>query len=141
MRERVIRILLVEDSDDDVLMIRESFKKSKILNELAVVSDGQAAVDYLKNLLGQEAELPGLVLLDINMPKKNGFEVLDFIKNTDALRHLPVIMLTTSESEDDVLKSYQSGACSYIPKPVNIYDLKKVMEQFDIYWTMVSRLP
>ena len=139
---RSVEILLAEDNDDDILLIRESFVDAKIVNVLNVVKDGEEALAYLRRE-GEykDAVMPGLLLLDINMPKKNGFEVLKEIKANPALRHLPVVMLTTSESEADVVRSYSEGACSYIMKPARFEELGKVVKQFALYWAVVSRVP
>ena len=139
---RSVEILLAEDNDDDILLIRESFADAKIVNVLNVVKDGEEALAYLRQEgKYKDAIMPGLLLLDINMPKKNGFEVLREIKADPALRHLPVVMLTTSQSETDVVKSYSEGACSYIMKPARFEELGKVVKQFALYWALVSRIP
>jgi CheY-like chemotaxis protein len=137
-----VEILLAEDNDDDIVLIRESFADAKIINVLNVVKDGEEALAYLRRE-GEykDAVMPGLLLLDINMPKKNGFEVLMEIKADAALRHLPVVMLTTSQSEADVVKSYSEGACSYIMKPARFEELGRVVKQFALYWALVARIP
>ncbi len=137
-----VDILLAEDNDDDILLIRESFADAKIVNVLNVVRDGEEALAYLRRE-GEykDAVMPGLLLLDINMPKKNGFEVLMEVKADAALRHLPVVMLTTSQSEADVVKSYSEGACSYIMKPTRFEELARVVKQFALYWALVARIP
>ncbi len=137
-----VEILLAEDNDDDILLIRESFADAKIVNVLNIVKDGEEALAYLRQEGGyKDAVMPGLLLLDINMPKKNGFEVLKEIKADPALRHLPVVMLTTSQNEADVVKSYSEGACSYIMKPARFEELGQVLKQFALYWTLVARIP
>ena len=139
---QAVDILLAEDNDDDILLIRESFAEAKIVNVLNVVKDGEEALAYLRREGGyKDAVMPGLLLLDINMPKKNGFEVMREIKADPALRHLPVIMLTTSQNEADVVKSYSEGACSYIMKPARFEELSRVLKQFALYWALVSRIP
>ncbi len=137
-----VEILLAEDNDDDILLIRESFAEAKLINDLHVVKDGEEALAYLRRE-GEykDAVRPGIVLLDINMPKKNGFEVLREVKADPALRHLPVVMLTTSQNEADVVKSYSEGACSYIMKPVRFEELGRVVKQFALYWALVARIP
>ena len=116
-----IDILVVEDNEDDVILIREAFAEGKMVNSITVVADGEEAMAYLQHQ-GRyaDATLPGIVLLDINMPKKNGFEVLADIKADQRLRPLPVVMLTVSEREEDVIRSFEGGACSYIRKPVTL---------------------
>ena len=142
LANKPIEILLAEDNDDDILLIRESFAEAKIVNVLNIVKDGEEALAYLRRE-GEykDAVMPGLLLLDINMPKKNGFEVLKEIKADPALRHLPVVMLTTSQNEADVVKSYSEGACSYIMKPARFEELGQVLRQFALYWTLVARIP
>ena len=104
--------------------------------------DGEEALSYLRRKdKYQYAQRPGLILLDINMPRKNGFEVLHEMKADPGLSHIPVIMLTTSESEADVVKSYAKGACSFITKPMNFDKFGEVIKQFAVYWALVSRIP
>lgn len=137
-----IKVLLAEDNDDDIVLIREAFAKGKLINMLEVVRDGEEALAYLRRQgKYQDAEPPGLLLLDINMPKKNGLEVLREIKTDPALRHLPVIMLTTSRREEDVVASYANGACTFIPKPVEFGRLGEVVKQLELYWALVARIP
>jgi len=137
-----IEILLVDDNDDDVVLITESFRDSKFLNLVHVVNDGAEALAYLRHE-GQykSAVTPGLILLDINMPKMNGFEVLAAMKADPQLRTIPVVMLTTSTRDVDVARSYDSGACSFVSKPVDLEKLKEVVKQFALYWTLVSVVP
>ncbi|MBI1926093.1 response regulator [Candidatus Poribacteria bacterium] len=142
IKNQPIEFLLAEDNDDDILLIQESFAEAKIVNVLNVVKDGEEAMAYLRREgKYKAAQMPGLVLLDINMPKKNGFEVLKEIKAHPALRSLPVIMLTSSEMEEDIVKSYTQGACSYITKPVQFNNFVNVMKQFTVYWLLIVRLP
>ena len=137
-----INILLAEDNEDDVLMIQEAFDEAKLTNIIDVVSDGEQAMRYLRRQPPYEgARLPGLVLLDINMPRKDGFEVLEEVKGDARLRHLPVIMLTTSHREEDVVRSYSRGACSYVTKPIDFKQFQDVVKQFGLYWTLVARVP
>lgn len=142
MTGRPIEILLVEDNEDDIVLIQEAFADAKLTNVINVVRDGEEALAYLR----QEgkyrvARRPGLMLLDINMPKMNGFEVLDEIKKDPRYRSLPVIMLTTSEREEDIIRSYAKGACSYIQKLIDLNRFKTVIKQFEGYWTLVSLIP
>ncbi|HEY3966625.1 MAG TPA: response regulator [Planctomycetaceae bacterium] len=137
-----IEILLVDDNDDDVVLLTESFKDSRFLNLLQVVPDGVEALAYLRREGAyRAARTPGLILLDINMPKMNGFEVLQVIKADPQLRMIPVIMLTTSTRDEDIARSYDGGACSFVAKPVNLEKLKEVVKQFALYWTLVSIVP
>lgn len=142
MHNQPVQILLVEDNEDDVIMTMESFEEVNLTNVVNVVQDGEEAMTYLRREgKYKEALLPGLILLDINMPKKNGFEVLQEIKADPALRHIPVIILTTSDREEDIVNSYANGACSFIPKPVGFDNFIKVAKQFSLYWALVSRIP
>lgn len=133
-----IKILLVDDNDDDVFMIKSLFEDVHLLNILDCVEDGEKAIEYLNR---EELETPGLILLDVNMPIKGGLEVLKEIKQNEKLKHIPVIMLTTSNREEDIMQSYESGASSYIRKPVDFSYFAKVIKGFEVYWTLVSKLP
>jgi CheY-like chemotaxis protein len=137
-----IEILLVDDNDDDVVLLEESFRDSKFLNLMQIVRDGEEAIRYLQRRAPYEsARTPGLVLLDINMPKMDGFEVLQTMKSDPLLRTIPVVMLTTSTRDEDIARSYDSGACSFVSKPVSFEKLKEVIKQFTLYWTLVSVVP
>jgi CheY-like chemotaxis protein len=137
-----LEILLVEDNEDDIVLIQEAFADAKLVNVLNTVRDGEAAMAYVRREgRYKDASQPGLVLLDINMPKKNGFEVLESMKADPHLKTLPVIMLTMSDREEDVVRSYADGACSYIRKPIDLHQFNQVVTQFELYWTLVSRIP
>src|SRR6266404_9325064 len=137
-----IEILLVDDNDDDVVLLEESFRDSRFLNLLQVVHDGEEAIRYLRRQGPyQSAKTPGLVLLDINMPKMNGFEVLQVMKADPLLKTIPVVMLTTSTRDEDIARSYDGGACSFVSKPVSLDKLKEVIKQFMLYWSLVSVVP
>jgi CheY-like chemotaxis protein len=137
-----MEILLVEDNEDDILLEQEALADAKLVNLMSVVRDGEEALAYLRRQgKYQNARLPGLILLDINMPKKNGFEVLNEIKMDADLKHIPVVMLTTSDSEADIVKSYARGACSFITKPMDFDKFRDVIRQFALYWALVSRVP
>jgi CheY-like chemotaxis protein len=142
MTSQPLELLLVEDNEDDIVLIQEAFADARLLNVLNTVRDGEEALAYLRREGRYKATLrPGLVLLDINMPKKNGFEVLESMKADPHLRTLPVIMLTMSDREEDIIRSYTDGACSYIRKPVELSQFNQVVKQFELYWTLVSRIP
>ncbi|HYT58240.1 MAG TPA: response regulator [Verrucomicrobiae bacterium] len=142
MNAEPMEILLVEDNEDDIVLEQEALADANLVNLMCVVRDGEEAMAYLRRQgKYQKAEAPGLILLDINMPKKNGFEVLNEIKADPALMHIPVVMLTTSESEADVVKSYAKGACSYITKPMDFDKFRDVVKQFTLYWALVARVP
>ena len=137
-----IDILIVEDNDDDVVLIQAAFSEGKVINRLVFVRDGEEAMTYLhRQGVYAAAPTPGIVLLDINMPKKNGFEVLADIKADPRLRALPVVMLTVSDREEDIVQSFEQGACSYIRKPVSLTRFIAVVKQFELYWSLVSQVP
>lgn len=142
MNTQPVEILLVEDNEDDILLEQEAIADAKLLNLMHVVRDGEEALTYLRRQGEyQNAQVPGLILLDINMPRKNGFEVLNELKADPALMHIPVVMLTTSDSEADIVKSYAKGACSYITKPMDFDKFREVAKQFALYWALVARIP
>ena len=137
-----IEVLLVEDDPGDVLMTREAFEEHKVGNRLNVVSDGVDALAYLrKEKPFQSATRPDLILLDLNLPKRDGREVLAEIKNDSVLRHIPVVVLTTSQADEDVLRSYQLHANAYVTKPVDFDRFVKVVKQIDEFFISVVRLP
>lgn len=139
-----INMLLVEDSEDDIFIIRKVFEKANITNKLYVVRRGEEALDFV-NHQGKYAEekppAPGLILLDIMMPGLNGFDVLKKLKANPKHKKIPVVMLTTSDREEDIVRSFENGACSYITKPIGFNKFFEVIKQFKIYWTMVSKIP
>jgi CheY-like chemotaxis protein len=137
-----INILLVEDNEGDILLTVEALEEGKIANRIDVVKDGKQAIDFLsKKGSYTEATIPHLVLLDINLPKKNGYEVLHFIKSTECIKHLPVIMLTTSSSEKDIVESYKSYANCYITKPVEVKDFINAVANIKSFWFSIVQLP
>jgi CheY-like chemotaxis protein len=137
-----IEVLLVEDSAGDVRLTREAFKDAKVHINLHVAVDGIDAMAFLKRE-GQHAEAsrPDLILLDLNLPKKDGREVLKEIKESPTLRIIPVVILTTSGSEEDILRTYQLHANSYISKPVDLEGFLKVVKSIDSFWLSVVKLP
>jgi CheY-like chemotaxis protein len=142
MTSQPVEILLVEDNEDDVVIIQEVFADVVLGTLINVVRDGEEALAYLQRKGKYKvARMPEIVLLDINMPKKNGFEVLEAMKKDPRLQSLPVIMLTTSHREEDVVRSYATGACSYIHKLIDLDEFKQLIKQFEHYWTSVSRIP
>jgi CheY-like chemotaxis protein len=137
-----IEVLLVEDDPGDVLMTREAFEEHKVGNRLNVVSDGVDALAYLrKEEPYQGAARPDLILLDLNLPKRDGREVLAEIKNDSSLRQIPVVVLTTSQADEDVLRSYQLHANAYVTKPVDFDRFVRVVKQIDEFFISVVRLP
>ena len=139
---RPIEVLLVEDDDGDVLMTREALDEGKVLNRLNVVGDGVEAVAYLRQD-GQYADAarPDLVLLDLNLPRRDGRQVLEEVKNDPDLRRIPIVVLTTSEAEEDVLRSYDLHANAYVTKPVDFERFVEVIRQIDEFFISVVRLP
>jgi CheY-like chemotaxis protein len=140
--EAPIEVLLVEDSPGDVRLTREAFKDAKVLINLNVASDGVEAMAFL-NREGNNANAPrpDLILLDLNLPKKDGREVLAELKESPALKSIPVVILTTSASEADIHGSYQHHANSYITKPVDLDGFLKVVRSIDSFWLTVVKLP
>jgi CheY-like chemotaxis protein len=137
-----IEVLLVEDDPGDILLIREAFEFNKVHNNLNVVSDGEQALDYLRGVGDyRDATRPDLVLLDLNLPRKDGREVLAEVKSDEALRTIPIVVLTTSEAEEDVLKSYQLHANAYVTKPVDFQRFVSIVRQIDDFFVSVVRLP
>jgi CheY-like chemotaxis protein len=140
--ERQIEILLVEDDPGDVLMTREAFEDYKVRNQLHIVNDGVEAMAFLRQE-GEHADKPrpDLVLLDLNLPKMDGREVLEAIKSDADLSSIPVVVLTTSEAEEDVLSSYSLHANAYVTKPVDFESFIGVVRQIDDFFVTVVRLP
>lgn len=137
-----IEILLVEDNAGDVRLTQEALEEAKVPNRLHVAQDGIAALQFLKKQKPfAGVPEPDLVLLDLNIPKRSGFEVLDQIKSDPHLRHIPVIILTSSSAESDVLRSYRSYANSYVTKPADLDQYFKVVELIDEFWLSTVRLP
>jgi CheY-like chemotaxis protein len=135
-------VLLVEDDPGDVLMIREAFEENKVRNELHVCSDGEDALVFLRQEGPHEAApRPDLVLLDLNLPRRDGREVLAEIKADERLRTIPVVILTTSEAEEDVLRSYALHANAYVTKPVDFDRFIDVVRQIDEFFVTVVKLP
>ncbi|WP_431355866.1 response regulator [Cellulomonas chengniuliangii] len=139
---RDIDVLLVEDDPGDVLMTREAFADNKVTNRLSVVSDGVSALEYLRKE-GQYADVatPDLILLDLNLPRMDGREVLMALKGDEKLRSIPVVVLTTSEAEEDVVRSYSLHANAYVTKPVDFDRFIEVVRQIDDFFVTVVRLP
>ncbi|GIG25128.1 two-component system response regulator [Cellulomonas denverensis] len=142
MAGKVIDVLLVEDDPGDVLMTQEAFEHNKVANRLSVVADGVSAMEFLRKE-GEHANAPtpDLILLDLNLPKMDGREVLEALKGDEALRRIPVVVLTTSEAEEDVVRSYSLHANAYVTKPVDFDRFIEVVRQIDEFFVEVVRLP
>jgi chemotaxis family two-component system response regulator Rcp1 len=139
---QLIEILLVEDNEGDIELTREAFQESKIRNNIHVAKDGQAALDFIYRKSHYEyAVQPDVVLLDINLPKKDGKDVLKIIKNDVGLKHIPIVILTSSEAEKDIIKSYQLHANCYISKPVTLDSFMEVIRSVEEFWLGVVKLP
>lgn len=137
-----IHILLVEDNEGDILLTTEALEEGRIVNKISVIKDGKSAQTHLEKIANENTdELPDLILLDVNLPKKNGHEVLQFIKQHDALAQIPVIMLTTSSSETDIIKSYKNHANCYITKPVEVDQFIKAVNEIEEFWINIVSLP
>jgi CheY-like chemotaxis protein len=142
---RAITILLADDDEDDRLMTRDALRDARLHNDLRTVMDGVELLQYLRRE-GQFADpdvspRPGMILLDLNMPRKDGREALAEIKQDPDLRSIPVVILTTSKAEEDVLRSYDLGVNSFITKPVTFLGLVEVMKVFSRYWMEIVDLP
>ncbi len=140
-----ITILLAEDDADDRLLVKEALAEGRVLNELRSVQDGEELIDYLRRrgryADPEESPRPGLVLLDLNMPRKDGREALREIKADPDLRRIPVVVMTTSKAEEDIVRSYDLGANSYITKPVTFERLVELMKVLGRYWIEFVELP
>jgi CheY-like chemotaxis protein len=137
-----VEILLVEDNPGDVRLTKEALREGKVYNNLHWAKDGVEALEFLRQE-GKHAEAPrpDIILLDLNLPKKDGREVLSSIKNDDRFKQIPVVILTTSEAEEDVLRSYELHANCYITKPVDLDKFIVVVQSIDRFWLTVVTLP
>jgi two-component system response regulator len=142
---RAITILLADDDEDDRLMTRDALRDARLHNELRTVIDGVELLEYLRRegkfADPQESPRPGMILLDLNMPRMDGREALGEIKQDPELRSIPVVILTTSKAEEDVIRSYDLGVNSFITKPVTFLGLVEVMKVFSRYWMEIVDLP
>jgi CheY-like chemotaxis protein len=139
---QVVDVLLVEDDEGDALMTREAFEYYKIRNTLHVVTDGEKALQFVRRT-GEykDAPRPGLILMDLNLPRRDGLEVLAELKQDPDLRVIPVVILTTSQAEEDILRSYSLHANAYVSKPVDFERFIDVIRQIDSFFITVVRLP
>lgn len=141
MSARGQTILLVEDNDDDVELTVHAFRKSQLGSEIVVVHDGEEALDYLfrrKVEGGDEHELPAVMLLDLKLPGISGLDVLRRVRGADETRRMPVVILTTSDDENDIINGYNLGVNSYIQKPVDFQAFTGVVDQLGLYWLTVN---
>lgn len=137
-----IDVLLVEDDPGDTLMIREAFEDNKVRNRLTCVTDGVQALEFLRREGAHAgAPRPDLILLDLNLPRKDGREVLEEIKSDEKLKRIPVVVLTTSKAEEDVLRTYNLHANCYVTKPVDLEKFIVVVKSIDVFWLTVVTLP
>lgn len=131
MSSNLTRILLVDDSDDDILLVREAFRESGAAHRLDAVSDGEEALSYLREHVDDQ---PDVVLLDVNMPRFSGFDLLEWVQSDPRLREIPVVMLTTSEQPEDVRRATEGGACDYLRKPVEFHKLRDLARRVIEHW-------
>jgi CheY-like chemotaxis protein len=136
-----ISILLVEDNPDDIEITRRALEKGRVMNELIVARDGQEALDILFGARNGETRFPGLILLDLNLPKVDGREVLEKVKADSKLKRIPVVVLTVSTREEDIVRSYDLGVNTFITKPVRFQDFIKVVTTIKEYWLLIATLP
>jgi CheY-like chemotaxis protein len=143
-RGNPVAILMAEDDPDDRMLSQEALKEARLNNELFFVEDGEELMDYLCHrgrFSDNNAPRPGIILLDLNMPRKDGREALEEIKDDPSLRSIPVIVLTTSKAEEDILRSYDLGVSGYVTKPVTLGELIEVMKTIGHYWFEIVELP
>jgi len=139
---RPVEILLIEDNPGDVRLTKEALKEGKIINNLHVAEDGIEALAYLKKQGKFKNEpIPDLILLDLNLPRKDGRELLAEIKEDQSFKHIPVVVLTTSKAEEDIIKSYESHANCYITKPVDMNQFIKIVKSIEYFWFSIVKLP
>lgn len=138
----LIDVLLVEDNPGDVRLTLEALKEAKIYNKINVVTNGVEAIDYLRrNGIYSQAVRPDLILLDLNLPRKDGREVLEEIKQDPILKRIPIVVLTTSKAEEDILRTYELHANCYINKPVDLDQFMRVVKSIQDFWLSVVKLP
>ncbi|WP_179413998.1 response regulator [Mucilaginibacter sp. E4BP6] len=137
---KTLNILFVEDNEGDILLTTEAFEESKIINIIKVLRDGKKVVDFFENLNDID-EIPDLILLDINLPKMSGHEVLKYIKDHEKYKQIPVIMLTTSSAEKDILQSYKNHVNCYITKPIDINEFVQAIIKIEDFWINIVSIP
>ena len=143
--DKPLNILLVEDNDADIKITQRAFAKSDLKTNVYVAHDGEEAMQFIRHegkyKDKEEFPRPGIILLDIKMPKKDGFQVLKELKSDPQYNFIPVIILTSSKDEEDIVKSYRNGAASFIPKPISYDNFIKVVDNFNYYWHIINKLP
>jgi two-component system response regulator len=140
--EKPVEILLVEDNPGDVRLVQEAFKEVKLCNRLSVVGDGEKGIAFLKKEgIYHDAPHPDLILLDLNLPKMDGRELLEQIKQCPELRAIPIVVLTSSKSEEDIAKSYELHANCYITKPVGLDQFIRIVQSIEQFWFSIVKLP
>lgn len=139
---KIIRILMVEDNPDDIEITKKALREAKVINKLWITRDGQEALDFLQHKGDYQdpstSPKPGLILLDINLPKINGIEVLKIIKQDPDLKRIPIVILTVSKKDEDIVKSYDGGCNSFIQKPVNFENFVEVIREISLYWGLLN---
>ncbi|MFW5968282.1 MAG: response regulator [Persicimonas sp.] len=140
-----VTILMADDDAEDVMLAEEALEEARLANDFRTVEDGEELMDYLHRrgeyTDPEDSPRPGLILLDLNMPRKNGFEALEEIKDDPSLRPIPIVVLTTSRAEEDIYRSYDLGVNSFISKPVNFEGLVEAMKVIGEYWFQIVRRP
>ncbi len=142
MKEKCAHILIVEDNPGDIDLIKYTFKKNRIINTFDVAEDGEIALDYIYKRNGyEEAKTPNIIILDINLPKISGLQILEIIKKDPITRKIPVIMLTTSKNDLDILKAYDNYVNAYLVKPVDVKEFLNVISSLESFWLSIVQLP
>jgi|ERR1700733_16170173 len=138
---RSINILLVEDNEGDIVLTKEAFEESTLIDKIQVIRDGKEAIRFFEKLDERTPDKPNLVLLDVNLPKINGHDVLKFIKTHNKHKSIPVIMLTTSSAERDIMQSYENHVNCYITKPIDMNDFVSAMAKVEDFWINIVSVP
>lgn len=145
MNYNKLEILLIEDNPNDAELVMDAFKSRNLVNEIILLDDGEKAVDFLfndgENGIGKMSVLPKLILLDLKLPKIDGIEILKKLKNDNRTKMIPVVVMTSSKEESDIVKSYQLGVNSYIVKPVDFDEFAKSVAELGLYWILSNVVP